>query len=56
MAVACQLDVDARAVLVIGGRLPPDLVLLKTMLRIEVVEGVRVPECATEHRESMQEA
>jgi hypothetical protein len=46
MAVARQLDIDARAVLVIGGRLPPDLVVLKTMLGVEVVEGVRVPECA----------
>lgn len=44
MAVARQLDVDSRAVLVIGGHLPPELVILKTMLGIEVVEGVRIPD------------
>lgn len=40
VAVARRTAVATRAVLVIGGVLPPDLVILRTMLGIEVIEGI----------------
>ncbi len=43
MAVADEIPVDTRAVLVLGGKLSVDLFVLKTMLGIDVIEGVAPP-------------
>lgn len=43
MVVAEQKDIDTRSVLVIEGCLPERLRLLKTMLGVRVIEGMRVP-------------
>lgn len=43
MVVAAQADIDVRSVLVIEGTLSNRLTQLRTMLGVQVVEGMRVP-------------